>query len=294
MNKSVTSYFRFDEIESQISDAPNGRMVLFSQMEFQAKLEKRLNQMLQGDKILSLDVFDTLIFRDNSSELTRFYEIGGMMAKIVKEVAGKDVKQIDAFIARQLGTQATYRASKTIQDCREGSLEELHATASYLLVGDASLTQLFIKAELRYEATRLHQNFFLIDYVRKYRAAGGRVILISDMYMHGMHISDLLNQLDIVSEDYDLLLSSSDTKVSKASGGLFKLAESEMGEGPEQFFHLGDSLKGDVVQPIRSNWKALHLPISEYDIMARRNDHLSTYAKIQREFGLTPDVAIPH
>mgnify|MGYP001766888942 CR=1 FL=1 len=290
----LTSYFRFDTIEAQMTEAPQGRALLFSDPGFQSLLGQRLDDMLSGGKILSLDVFDTFVLRDNSSELTRFYEIGGLMAKIVKERADKEVSQVDAFTARYLGTKATYRASRTVRGCREGSLEELHRTASRLLVGDTSLAESFIKAELDYEATRLEQNPFLVQYLRDYRAAGGRAVLVSDMYMHATQVGALLSRLGIAPEDYDLLMSSGDTKVSKASGGIFSLVESQMGEGAERFVHVGDSFRGDLAQPVRRGWQALHLPLSDFDIVARRKDHIATFHKIQQAHGLTADIAMPH
>ena len=41
----------------------------------------RLEELMAEKNILSLDVFDTLLLRDNYSELTRFIEIGERMAK---------------------------------------------------------------------------------------------------------------------------------------------------------------------------------------------------------------------
>ena len=290
---TVSSYYRFDEIEGQLGMAPNGRAKLFSESSFTKDLATRLDTLLDGKRILSLDVFDTLVLRDNSSEITRFFEVGGRMAEIASASSATSVSQIDAFVARQLGTKATYRASRVENGCREGSLTELHQTASRILTGNDGLAEDFVFAELQNESTRIVPNPFLVDYVGRYREAGGKVVLITDMYMHADHVETLLDMLGIASEDYDFLISSADTKVSKSSGGIFPLVEKEMEAQPDQFVHMGDSFRGDVAKPIAAGWQALHLPISEFDILERRHDHLATSAMLSSEHGLEFDIAMP-
>lgn len=294
MSETVSTGYRFDNIEAELTEAPSGRSALFNDTDFRNRLKHRLDTMLDGSRILSLDVFDTLILRDNSSELTRFYEIGGIMAAIVQDETGGSTRQVDAFVARHLGTKATYRASRLVNGCREGSLTELHATASRLLTGHPNLAAAFVEAEVRYEATRIAPNPFLVDYVADYRANGGRAVLVTDMYMHADQVARLLSLIGLDEESYDLLISSADTKASKASGGIFPLVEKEMGVGPDQFVHLGDSFRGDVAQPLRAGWKAMHLPLANADIVARRRDHLATQEKLASEHSLAIDVAMPH
>jgi predicted HAD superfamily hydrolase len=290
---TISSYFRFDDIESQLGEAPEGRVKLFSDATFKSMLEKRLNEMLDGDRILSLDIFDTLALRDNSSEITRFYEIGGQMAEVVEADTGQAIDQVDAFVARYLGMKATYRASKSVHNDREGSLCELHNTASRLLTGGETQTEAFIGAEISYEATRIQMNPFLTPFVAKYRAAGGKVVLVTDMYMHADQVGDLLKLLRFPPEEYDFLISSADTKVSKATGGIFPLVEKALAAGPEKFVHLGDSFRGDVAQPLRRGWQALHLPLSNFDIQERRRDHLEMQNKLAAEYALTIDISMP-
>lgn len=289
----ISRYFRFDELERQLGEAPEGRAKLFTQPAFKTELETRLDAMLDGEKILSLDVFDTLILRDNSSEITRFYEIAGIMAAIVSAQVGREVSQVDAFVARYLGTKATYRASRTVRGCREGSLREMHATASRLLTGTSAHMEDFIESEIGYEANRIEVNSFLSSYMQAYRSAGGKVVLVTDMYMHAEHVSKLLALLGLPSESYDFLVSSADSKVSKASGLIFPLVEAEMQADPDRFVHLGDSFRGDVAQPIRRGWQALHLPLSNFDQLARARDHLKTQHMLAAEHKISLDIANP-
>lgn len=289
----VTSIHRFDDIEQQLTQAETGRRDLFFSTGFTSLLADRLDRMLDGSGILSMDVFDTLILRDNSSEITRFYEIGGKMASLASRHAGRDITQVDAFVARHLGTKASYRASEKIRGCREGSLSEIHATASRLLVRDDTLSSAFIEAELDYEAGRIEPNPFLVDYAARHRARGGRVVLLTDMYMHADQVARLLQLLDIPLTAYDALISSADTKVSKASGGIFHNVQEKMQAAPSDFVHIGDSFRGDVAQPIRQGWQALHLPLAHFDILERRKDHAKTASMLRDKFSVDIDIAMP-
>lgn len=291
--RARTDVFSFGALETELTEAPD-RAALFADPQFQARLSARIADVARGRPILSFDVFDTLLLRDRSSELTRFAEIGARMAELAAEATGRPISAADGLVARHLGTKATYRAAPTAQGCREGSLTELHRTASRLLVGDDRLADAFIDAELDYEAARLSPNLALLEELDRARAAGGCAILITDMYMHAHQVARLLERHGMPAERYDLLVSSADTRVSKASGKIFPLVEERMGAGPDAFCHLGDSRRGDFSQAIARGWAALHLPLAKADIDARRADHLATAAALAKGHGLHLDVALPH
>lgn len=285
--------YRFDQIETQLTGAKTGRCDLFLDTSFNSLITDRLDTMLRQTGILSLDVFDTLILRDNSSEITRFYDIGGKMAALANASTGRGVSQVDAFVARHLGTKASYRASRMINGCREGSLSEIHATASCLLTRDDKLAEAFITAELEYEAGRIEKNAFLVEYAERHRARGGRVVLLTDMYMHAEQVARLLNALGIPETAYDALISSADTKVSKASGGVFRTVQEQMQASPSDFVHVGDNFRGDFAQAVRQGWQALHLPLALFDIRERQRDHSETANMLNSQFGIVVDIAMP-
>lgn len=302
MRTDVTSVYRFDDIQGPLAAATSRRQLL-ARKDFSAALAHKLEALLPREHgVLSLDIFDTLLIRDNSSEITRFVDIGARMAEIVNETAGKTtaarrkpptVSAIDAFLARYLGTKASYRASKAVEGCREGSLSEIHATASRLLTGDSRLSDAFIEAELAYEATRMKPSRPLIDIVKRHRKNKGRVVLLTDMYMHDLQVETLLRKLRVDRKLFDLIVSSADTKVSKASGGVFEIVEKALKAEPSQFVHVGDSLRGDFQKPVEHGWQAIHLPIPEAEIVARRKDHLKTASMLAKTHGLSVDIAMP-
>lgn len=264
---------------------------IFEEPSFAGRLRRVIDHAVKDDDVvLSLDVFDTLLLRDNSSELLRFVEIGEQMAKCAA-AHGKMISQIDAFLARHLGTKATYRASRKVMGAREGSLKEIYLTATRLLgMGDAWVGQ-FVAAEIEYEATRIRPNWFLVEYAKAYKAKGGTVILVSDMYFHSEHIRDLLRALRVDEALFDAIISSGDEKISKASGLIFEKVAGQLGR--QRFFHIGDSFKSDYIKPVEAGWNALHLPISQADLVERRNSHDDAIEMIRSKYALTVDVARP-
>ncbi|WP_300514862.1 hypothetical protein [Aliiroseovarius sp.] len=292
MTAPVTTLHRFDALEDRLTGAPN-RLALYADAGFAAKLTDRLDRLLnRPDMVLSLDVFDTLLLRDNSAEVSRFVEFGAAMAGIAR-TAGFDVDPDTAFLARHRGTRASYRTTLRVKGCREGSLHEIHRVASRLLVGDDSQAAAFITAELAAEQRRLTLNPALASYVAEFKSRGGRVALVSDMYMHRDQILSLLTGAGVEMDQVDLLISSADTKVSKGSGGIFPLVEEALGAVPEQFVHLGDSFRGDVRQPRLRGWAAQFLPLSRADVEARQADHKKTMAELSSRLGFTPEIAMP-
>lgn len=273
-------------------DAAKSRTALFGEPDFKSALFAQLERLIPPKGILSLDVFDTLVLRDSLSELHRFVEIGEKLATQVNE-RGKIARPIDAFLARLLGTKATYRCSVPIDYCREGSLTEIHQLTSKLLLGDDSLANDFIVAELSYEAGRISPNGLLLDYLRKHRARGGRIVLISDMYMHAEQIGRLLDLVGIDNALYDKIFSSADTKVSKASGKIFPIVEKALSASPNDFLHIGDRLKDDFQNPRLRGWNALHLPIPQAEILARRRDHIAIANLLEKEYGVITDIQMP-
>ena len=270
---------RFDRIEAELTETPD-RLALFQDRGFRQRLFSALDARIGPDGLLSLDVFDTLLLRDGSSELRRFVEIGERMAACAKH----RLAPADCFLARHLGTRASYRAGPRVDGCREGSLTEIHATAARLLGIADHVAERFVEAELEYEATRLLPNRLLLDYVRRHRALGGQVVLVSDMYMHADQITRLLSRCGVTEAAYDAIYSSADTKVSKASGGIFALVR-EAGKCGH-VLHVGDSLRGDYQRPRDAGWEAMLLPVPRRLLQERRRDHDACLAELQSDHGL--------
>ena len=284
----------FNELQN-ISSNEKSLKTLLKNKTFFKKLNSSIAEKL-GNKntILSLDVFDTLFLRDDSSELERFLKIGERMSECLRSQSETaSVSSTDAFFARQLGTRATYRLREPTEGVREGSLKEIHSLSSMLLTGTKKFAEDFISSELKFEAETLTLNGPLLEIVRAHKNNGGMVILLSDMYMHAEHITELGKILGLNSDEFDSVFSSADHNVSKASGKIFKYVEERVSAEPDAFLHLGDSHLGDFVKPRSAGWDALHLPLPYATLRRRYDNHAKTAKYLSDKYGIDAKVSPP-
>jgi FMN phosphatase YigB (HAD superfamily) len=177
----------------------------------------------------------------------------------------------DALIARHLGTRASYRAGPRVDACGEGSFARSTETAARILGLPPNSPMTSSRSKSTANAVTWTPNTLLVSYIRRHQARGGKTVLISDMYMHADQIAELLARSGIRPDLYDALYSSADTKVSKASGGIFRrVAEAA---GAPHVLHVGDSLRGDYLNPRAFGWRAMLWPIPDAMLAERQADH---------------------
>lgn len=266
----TTSIIPFGTIERELRHSED-RAALFADPRFQERLGERIDAAIPdaATSLLALDVFDTLLWRDERSELTRFLEISERIAE-ARGHPGAD----DVLIGRMLAQRIAYRSGPTVDGCREGTLDEIHALLADLTFGDPAVAAPNIAVELDYETELLVPNPFLVETMVRHRAAGGRVVLVSDMYLTGAHIATLVERL-IPGVAVDKIYSSADYKVSKRSGLIFDLIASEA-EGARRFLMVGDSVEADFRMASTAGWSTVLLPIPEPLRRAVHSDHEST------------------
>ena len=259
----------FGQIEREVSRVESRIRYVAEQ---QASLSKRLLQVYEasGCSVLSLDVFDTLLLRNDKSEAQRYFEIAERSADILQ--CGRSAE--DVYLSRFLGMDISYRARREVDTCREGSLDEvLRSTKVQLGLTSQEVARLK-EIEIEYEAENLVANGALVDLAETVRREGSKVILLSDMYLDGETISTLVKRVVGNAAFIDRVFSSADTIVSKRSGRIFSLVEESLERKPSDFFHLGDNRLSDVVRPVQAGWRAMHLPVSDQE-EARRSQSLS-------------------
>ncbi len=284
-------------LECRAAFAP-GRDILYEDPGFLASLDAKLDRLLARRRFLSLDVFDTLLNRQNESELSRFVEIGREFARYLNDTAepARVVEPIDGFFARWMGTRITYARRPKVGGCREGSLAEIHAIAAAMLLGrpEAGAVRAFREIELEVEARHLSVSQFWLERIRRHRDNGGTCILVTDMYMHESDVWKLLEKLAFPTDLVERIFSSADRIVSKKSGRIFRLVERELTAAPEDFLHVGDNFLSDYVRARQAGWEALHLPVPDNELAQRAADHDETAAWLLEEYGYRTEIACPY
>jgi predicted HAD superfamily hydrolase len=251
------------------------------------KVKQLIKEVLdrRGTKVLSFDVFDTFLLRNDKSEAYRFYELSRQLLERLNGLTGA-LTDLDLMLARVLGMDISYRVRPAINECREGNIEDVVRVARRSLGLPETADHLFLDCEVDYEAANLVLNPVLMELAKEFRGHGGKVILVSDMYLGKSHIEKIVVALGANVADFaDAIFSSADHVVSKRSGKLFGKIEAELEREPDAFLHIGDSVEGDVFRCTDAGWQALHFPVSRREL-ARRSKDLSRFVEDMADRGL--------
>jgi predicted HAD superfamily hydrolase len=231
--------------------------------------EAVMRDALIGKDCLSLDVFDTLLLRGPEAEAARFLEVSAFMLQRV-EPRLEGITAEGLCLLRADAMRLTYRARPGRDGCKEGTINDVMKLLSHRLVGDESLVPVLLDAEIDYESSKLVANHALLRVAEEFRSAGGKVVLVSDMYLPANLISAISKRVSsAIPAATDRLFSSADELYSKRSGRIFEVVAQAMGVAPSRFLHVGDSFMGDVEMPRNSGWDALHFPVSAGETAAR-------------------------
>ncbi|CEF57441.1 HAD superfamily hydrolase-like protein (plasmid) [Acetobacter ghanensis] len=231
---------------------------------------------LSGMEVMSCDVFDTVMLRHNESEAERNFHICEYIVQTLRDTAiGAPLKHVDAealLLMRASAMNLTYGARPAVQGCREGSIKDVVTNIALTIGGGSELASRMLECELDYEATHcLFSNAPLIEAMCRFKRLGGKVLLVSDMYLHQEHIRVLLSKVAPNSLPHiDNIYSSADTVISKRSGLLFpRLAQ--MGAFPPcATLHIGDSFSSDIQKAREAGMNALYLPIFRHELRMRQ------------------------
>ena len=232
--------------------------------------------------IVSVDVFDTLLLRNNKCEARRYWEISELIRRVSDDCTNVDTR--DLFLARDLAMRAGYRCGESIGECREGQILHVIATQLELLGLPPSLRAAFLESELQYEAQNLAGNDFLL---RAIETAFGQIPIvgISDMYLSAGHIESLIDRVFEGRCSPKAVYSSADIILNKRSGRAYRAVAEQLACDVAHIVHLGDNLQADVLQARAAGVRALLFPITDVERLERHRD-LELFVEERRREGL--------
>lgn len=200
--------------------------------------------------IWSFDVFDTLITRTFLGPADVFLVVGTDLAKICDGAFTPELYQA----ARQRAEHLARQQSKPREDCTFTGIFDWFSELDDWGVSRSNAMMAELDAERRLSRP-ISEN---LDRVRELRAAGERVIFISDMYLPAVFIAELLarNGLDCRVSD---LFVSGDVGLTKRSGRLYLTVLSTLGVVPADLHHVGDNPLTDIQVP-----RSLGVKVSAY------------------------------
>ncbi|MDB5701425.1 MAG: Haloacid dehalogenase domain protein hydrolase [Sphingomonadales bacterium] len=234
------------------------------------KLDAAWKRIVRADpRIISCDVFDTLLNRNHISESSRVKLIARRAASMLEERCGVRL-DADAIWRTRVDVQHyAYRALDMIHPTGEVQFTRMmEATATLLGLG-APEAAVLARAEVAVEQTQLTPNLPLLSWLTDRAAEGIKVIAISDTWHDAPTIRALL---DGVAPDNPVatVYTSSDCNATKRSGAIFPMVIAAERMPAETFFHIGDDELADERMSRRAGLHAHRITPPRMVMMYRR------------------------
>lgn len=206
-------------------------------------------------KLYSFDIFDTLITRKVATPL-------GIFAIILHSLKGNKYQYIpqhlrDNFYTIRIEAEKFARYEKSLIGEEEITFDELYC----IIKNNYNLTEKVIselkKLEIETELKCLLPITENINKIKKLKNEGNKVILISDIYYDKDTIKKFLLRFDNVFKDVPIYLSS-EYKVGKHSGNLYKKVMELEHIGADSWVHFGDNMHSDIAMAQKNGITANH------------------------------------
>jgi len=211
-------------------------------------------------RVLSLDVFDTLLLRGLPPELSRFRRLAERLARTeFCRASGITAKNI--FEARLQCSHIAYLSAPRLQGVRETSIEHILRLQLAWLGLAPELWPEFLKVELELESEVTYANRPLVRICSHAKLQPLRVVATSDMYLDADSIEGLLLHHGIGGL-CDRVYVSGEHRKCKRSGHLFAELAKQEGVAVREILHAGDSWIADYAVPSALGMTAIWLPRS--------------------------------
>lgn len=192
-------------------------------------------------RLLSLDCFDTLLWRVTPAPRDVFTSLAGITPE-----------------QRIWAEQRARRAALVRHGRSEVGIDDIYAA---MLPNAAPAERAaYVARELAAEAAHCFAFAPTVELMRDARRRGLPVIIVSDTYLDQRQLAELIRAAagDDVLGLIDRIFCSSEHGVSK-SEGLFRHVLAAMDASPASLLHIGDNRAADVVAPTDLGIRALHL-----------------------------------
>ena len=217
--------------------------------------EKVFSHLQKNDiKIVSFDIFDTLLHRIVPSEYVTCYSSEKLSQSIAENTA------LSISINYIFQSRCEFEKKKKQSKNKEWELQDWLFWAGEKL--DIDL-ELFVKmgkqAEVEAEISSLKLLEGAHSFISELKEANYRVIAVSDMWLNSIELGKILNFFGI---SFDAVYTSGELKVSKKEGHIFKRIEKNFNFPSNDFLHIGDNLFSDFIRPRIAGWHSIWFPKS--------------------------------
>ncbi len=201
-----------------------------------AELGCFLEKNLTGTRVLSLDCFDTLLWRKLATPTDVFYELQ----------QNKNFRDSGMSAARRARSESRLRRMRGVQGrSTELSLVEIYRHA--LPSADDNLINALVEEELAAEKSLCFVFEPVVELLEAAKKHNLKTMIVSDTYLSGQQLTTLIKHCMKkagVNACIDHVFASSDWGSSKADG-LFQKVLHKIKTSPSRVLHLGDNVSSD-------------------------------------------------
>ena len=196
-------------------------------------------------KIISFDIWDTIIKRKCHPEEIKLHTANYIMLKYENELKEKykDIYEI-LKLRDEIEANICQENKKAGHDdeCRIIDVfKKLQQEVFKEKIEDIS--EELLREEIEQEKRAIYINPEILPIFEKYKNL--KMYCISDFYMSADNLKELLDHLQIPVK-IEKIYSSADYLLNKRTGNLYKKAEEEIGVKPEDHIHVGDNQYSDI------------------------------------------------
>ena len=203
-------------------------------------------------KYISFDIFDTLIKRPFFIPKDLFILLNKYFREYTNKESGMDFSKI------RVHCEQLARERIETDECQEITLDEIYDTIETEYGIKKEILEKLKNKEIEYEIRFCERRNIGYELYTLALAKGKKVIFTSDMYLQKDVIEKILIK-NGYTENEKLYLSS-EVKLTKARGDLYKYVLEDLKISNEEMLHMGDNYQSDVETPIKLKIKAMHLP----------------------------------
>ncbi len=217
-------------------------------------------------KVVSFDVFDTLVFRPFARPADVFLSLNKPFSKVFETTSMVDFSGI-----RRHAEQHCHKLQKALKPgIEEPTLEEIYDTVSLLYGYDREKLRIIENIEIENEIKFAYPRKSAVQLFDMAKKAGKHVIVASDMYLPKSCIEKILAKCGV--EGYEKLYLSSEMHLTKHSGRMFPAIISDLKEIAQsnQILHIGDNTLSDIENSQQHGIIAAHYP-KAIDLFLGRN-----------------------
>ena len=186
------------------------------------------------------------------------FDIGGTLRTSTKDIYS--LRELSKLL--NIDYNLVRNAYKNVYQKSKGTFEEqLDKFTSIFGIKPTSELVIFLKNKFTSNDGEVTPD--KIELIKKLKELGYKVILFSNTsnLFTSKLPDELVNSVDEMFYSYDL-------GYTKNESESYKIVEKKMNYNPDEFIHIGDTLKADYYSPIENGWNALYYGETTEDVVS--------------------------